>query len=377
MEKFIAILRNFKSSAETIKMDCDCLDCTLTEDERENKNNSRRIDATIKGWKQKQKTEIKLLLLGTGESGKSTFIRQMRIIYDNGFDDEERIKLIGSIMQNILQSMKTLIEAMSILNIDYECKSNIRNAQLILAADSDTFVRQASSKYASAIKELWADAGIQECFVKRPAYQLIDSIRYYVNNIDRITAKGYLPTNEDILHVRIPTIGLVQYTFKIENFRFVMVDVGGQRSERRKWLHCFDNVKAILFLVAISEYDQVLMECDKLNRVIEAKNVFDSICHHNEWFGECGIILFLNKIDLFQEKIMYSDLNRHFPDYKGPKHDDLAAREFILSLFINGKAKRQLYKHYTCATDTENIKIVFCAVKETILDELLKGFGVL
>lgn len=41
-----------------------------------------------------------------------------------------------------------------------------------------------------------------------------------------------------------------------------MVDVGGQRSERRKWIHCFENVTSIIFLVALSEYDQVLVECD-------------------------------------------------------------------------------------------------------------------
>lgn len=41
-----------------------------------------------------------------------------------------------------------------------------------------------------------------------------------------------------------------------------MVDVGGQRSERRKWIHCFENVTSIMFLVALSEYDQVLVESD-------------------------------------------------------------------------------------------------------------------
>ena len=41
-----------------------------------------------------------------------------------------------------------------------------------------------------------------------------------------------------------------------------MVDVGGQRSERRKWIHCFENVASIMFLVALSEYDQVLVESD-------------------------------------------------------------------------------------------------------------------
>jgi hypothetical protein len=39
-----------------------------------------------------------------------------------------------------------------------------------------------------------------------------------------------------------------------------MFDVGGQRSERKKWIHCFENVNALLFLVAISGYDQCLAE---------------------------------------------------------------------------------------------------------------------
>jgi hypothetical protein len=45
-------------------------------------------------------------------------------------------------------------------------------------------------------------------------------------------------------------------------FLFRMVDVGGQRSERRKWIHCFENVTSIMFLAALSEYDQVLVESD-------------------------------------------------------------------------------------------------------------------
>ena len=54
-------------------------------------------------------------------------------------------------------------------------------------------------------------------------------------------------------------------------FHFRMVDVGGQRSERRKWIHCFENVTSIMFLVALSEYDQVLVESD--NEVSTVKPV--------------------------------------------------------------------------------------------------------
>ncbi|KAG8539076.1 hypothetical protein GDO81_021496, partial [Engystomops pustulosus] len=84
----------------------------------------------------------------------------------------------------------------------------------------------------------------------------------YLSDIDRISVNGYIPTQQDVLRVRVPTTGIIEYPFDLENIIFRMVDVGGQRSERRKWIHCFENVTSIIFLVALSEYDQVLAECD-------------------------------------------------------------------------------------------------------------------
>jgi len=95
-----------------------------------------------------------------------------------------------------------------------------------------------------------------------------------------------------------------------------MFDVGGQRSERKKWIHCFENVTAIVFLVAISEYDQVLVEDETVNRMQEALTLFDSICN-SRWFVKTSIILFLNKIDLFKEKLTKSPMGKYFPDYNG------------------------------------------------------------
>lgn len=120
-----------------------------------------------------------------------------------------------------------------------------------------------------------------------------------------------------------------------------MVDVGGQRSERRKWIHCFENVTSIIFLVALSEYDQILFESD--NEVTDSNNLFiaRSCTHHNlflffhpqnrmeeskalfrtiityPWFQNSSVILFLNKKDLLEEKIMYSHLVDYFPEYDG------------------------------------------------------------
>lgn len=99
----------------------------------------------------------------------------------------------------------------------------------------------------------------------------------YLDDLDRITAEGYVPTQQDVLRVRVPTTGINEYPFTISrvvfrylgitiniafpyNLHFRMVDVGGQRSERRKWIHCFENVTSVMFLVALSEYDQMLHE---------------------------------------------------------------------------------------------------------------------
>src|SRR5690606_38946773 len=95
-----------------------------------------------------------------------------------------------------------------------------------------------------------------------------------------------------------------------------MVDVGGQRSERKKWFHCFQDVKAIIFCVALSEYDQKLYEDDLTNRMNESLRVFKDICN-NKWFAEISIILFLNKKDIFKKKIKRIPISVTFPEYKG------------------------------------------------------------
>ncbi|KAF4796472.1 hypothetical protein TURU_083911 [Turdus rufiventris] len=88
----------------------------------------------------------------------------------------------------------------------------------------------------------------------------------YLNDLDRIADSAYLPTQQDVLRVRVPTTGIIEYPFDLQSVIFRMVDVGGQRSERRKWIHCFENVTSIMFLVALSEYDQVLVESDNEKR---------------------------------------------------------------------------------------------------------------
>ncbi|KAK7586218.1 hypothetical protein V9T40_004094 [Parthenolecanium corni] len=335
----------------------------------------------------------------------------MRIIHGSGYSDEDKRGFIKLVYQNIFMAMQSMIRAMDLLKIQYADSSCVEKAELIRSVDFET-VTSFESPFVEAIKDLWADSGIQECYDRRREYQLTDSAKYYLQEIDRVAAPLYLPTEQDILRVRVPTTGIIEYPFDLEEIRFRMVDVGGQRSERRKWIHCFENVTSIIFLVALSEYDQILFESENENRMEESKALFKTIITY-PWFQHSSVILFLNKKDLLEEKIMYSHLVDYFPEFEGPKQDlsaaqefickryletnpdpdrmcyshfttatgpqkdAIAAREFILRMFVdlNPDSEKIIYSHFTCATDTENIKLVFCAVKDTIMQAALKEFN--
>ncbi|XP_031834157.1 G protein alpha q subunit isoform X3 [Nomia melanderi] len=349
--------------------------CCLSEEAKEQKRINQEIERQLRKDKKDARRELKLLLLGTGESGKSTFIKQMRIIHGAGYSDDDKRGFIKLVYQNIFMAMQSMIRAMDLLKLEYADSSNIEKAELVRVVDFET-VTTFESPYVEAIKDLWADAGIQVCYDRRREYQLTDSAKYYLMQIDRVAAPNYLPTEQDILRVRVPTTGIIEYPFDLAEIRFRMVDVGGQRSERRKWIHCFENVTSIIFLVALSEYDQILFESENENRMEESKALFKTIITY-PWFQHSSVILFLNKKDLLEEKIMHSHLVDYFPQYTGEKYDALGAREFILRMFVdlNPDSEKIIYSHFTCATDTENIRFVFAAVKDTILQFNLKEYN--
>ncbi|XP_030582623.1 guanine nucleotide-binding protein subunit alpha-11-like [Archocentrus centrarchus] len=356
--------------------------CCLSEDEKKTIAVDKEIKRILKQQKKKERREIKILLLGTGESGKTTFIRQMRIIHGRGFSEEERKAFAKCIYQNILTAMQAMTGAMTTLRIPYSNPQNEMYAKQL--EDVNTVqVTQLERGNVDAIRRLWADPGIRVCYSRRCEYQLLDSTEYYMNNLDRIGAPDYIPTEQDVLRVRFPTTGIHDYSFTINTITLRIVDVGGQKSERRKWIHCFENVTSLIFLASLSEYDQVLEERETINRMQESLALFYTTIH-SQWFHSTSIILFLNKTDILADKIKTSDLQKYFPNFIGKRQDPEEAMKFIRKLYeqqaINHNNREEwktLYPHFTCATDTNNIRKVFSDVKDTVLLKSLRDYGII
>jgi hypothetical protein len=105
-------------------------------------------------------------------------------------------------------------------------------------------------------------------WAKRAEFQLIESVKFYFDRIDTIKQPNYLPDKDDIIYARVRTSGIVTERYVIDKTPFEMYDVGGQRNERKKWIHCFEGVTAVIFVAALSEYDQKLFEDDSQNRMV-------------------------------------------------------------------------------------------------------------
>ena len=86
------------------------------------------------------------------------------------------------------------------------------------------------------------------------------TIHSYYSNIDRLFARDYLPSDQDVLRSRLRTTGITETLFELGQLNYHMFDVGGQRSERKKWVHCFEGVHCLMFVAALSGYDQCLVE---------------------------------------------------------------------------------------------------------------------
>ncbi|KAI9159210.1 guanine nucleotide-binding protein subunit alpha [Blastocladiella emersonii ATCC 22665] len=352
--------------------------CLQSVESRERKAVNDQIEQQLKDARMQAQKEVKMLLLGAGESGKSTILKQMQLIHGVGYSDEERLAYKEIIYSNVIQSMKVILEAMEMLGIPLGDEANAPQRTLIddqpPQIEGDTLAPEISA----AVRTLWQDSGVQACFLRSREYQLNDSAKYYFEAIDRLADPAFKPTDQDILRSRVKTTGIVETTFRIQELTYRMFDVGGQRSERKKWIHCFENVTAIVFLVAISEYDQVLVEDETVNRMQEAMTLFDSICN-SRWFVKTSIILFLNKIDLFKDKILRSPISKFFPDYAGDTNYD-AACQFFLDKFqgLNQTPdSKQIYAHFTCGTDTTQIKFVMAAVNDIIIKKNLEDCGLL
>lgn len=387
---------------------------------------SSNIDKELEKQRLAEEKKIKLLLLGAGESGKSTIFKQMRILYGKPRNDDD-LRLYGVVARsNTVVAIRKLAGLLKALELEGELEEESKDvyaeaandhsgmtpkdaydqilthvvdpgpnapqdenpidpndwvgtctkAGLAANADAKIFL-----KNVDVIRVLWQSNTMKKVWAKRAMANVIDGHKEYLQDLSRLSSPDYRPSAQDILLARVRTTQVVMERYRIDSIDFEMYDVGGQRSERRKWLDCFDEVDAVIFVAALSEYDQTLAEAKRTNRMVEALELFRSVCN-NRAFRDTSIMLFLNKKDIFAEKIMYSDIatQRPFSDYAGDRRDFDQGVLYFIQKFKDCLVEDEFsdnFIHVTCATDTNNMEFVLDSTKTIIMTDNLRKSGFL
>eukprot|EP00063_Salmo_salar_P028042 XP_014002877.1 PREDICTED: guanine nucleotide-binding protein G(i) subunit alpha-1-like isoform X1 [Salmo salar] len=149
--------------------------CTISQEDKAAMERSKMIDRNLREDRDKASREVKLLLLGAGESGKSTIVKQMKIIHEAGYSEEECKQYRVVVYSNTIQSIIAIIRAMGRLKIDFGDATRADDARQLFVLAGTTAEGVISSDLTGVIRRLWMDSGVQSCFLRSREYQLNDS----------------------------------------------------------------------------------------------------------------------------------------------------------------------------------------------------------
>ena len=220
---------------------------------------------------------------------------------------------------------------------------------------------------------------------RKSEFDVSSCFAYFMEKIDSLGTDGYLPSNDDILRAHSkPKRGIVEEQYTVNGVHTAFYHVGAQRlTERKKWLHLFDDVTAVVFVASLADYSQESGPAERRsNRMCDACATFGEICDH-PGFRNTHMSLFLNQKDRFQEDIHSVSLRNvqpFFDDYSsfmsnlGGSGDEVAdSLQFVVKQFRKQQNEEHQQSfwydrtthHTMCALDSSEMKNVLdCASKD-------------
>lgn len=318
--------------------------------------------------KQAEVPEVKVLLLGSGGCGKTTFVKQMKLNFSK-FSSSDETEAASAIQLNGLKTLKECIEGLNLSESE-------RGVSSVMSSNAKDDVPSALYEDLIAVS-------------KRPdvldylssTHGKSSSQYYFVARAETIYSLDYVhPSSDDILRCRIVTRGMSKINFTVDGSNLCFIDVGGQRSQRRVWTEAMAETTAVVFVASLEDYMLKLEEDPEKSRIKESLEVFERVFHSPK-LRSTPVILLLNKVDLFNERLTDHPVDKYFPDYKGPT-DEKNSLKFIATKYAQrAKSKpteKQLNHIYPItSTDSSNFLTVFESIREELLQSGLTAAGLI
>eukprot|EP01080_Neovahlkampfia_damariscottae_P007179 gene7179-11491_t len=326
--------------------------------------------------KKEKKDEYKLLLLGTGDSGKTTFINQTNLIHDPSYFKKKEKYFKADIFRNLLSGMAIICEYVIDQKLPFKNEENEKFAKNIIDTNDEEeanileiFTKQIHNQMIS----LWKEEIIQNSvLICQKKFGLYENISIYFKTLEEFSPNVYETTKEDVISSTKKTTGITTFPLDVkideQIYKTKIIDTGGQRNERKKWKQCYSkgDISGILFIVSLSEFDQLNYEDNKTNRMTDSLKIFNSILL-DESISKIPVFLIFNKIDIFEEKIKNSssELKELFSDYQDD-FDFETSKKFIQNKYLENNQNNQITVHYSNFKDEKNVQQLLNQILQSI-----------
>ncbi|KAH8116185.1 G-alpha-domain-containing protein [Phellopilus nigrolimitatus] len=233
------------------------------------------------------------------------------------------------------------------------------------------------------LMDLWRNPAVKEVLRKRKI-RLEEQPGFFLNDLGRIAAPNYMPSDDDVLKARLKTVGVSEYKFEMETAagkesgtEWRIIDVGGSRSQRPTWVPFFDDVDAIIFLAPISGFDQVLAEDKSVNRLEDSVLLWKMICS-NKLLANVELVLFLNKCDILDRKLKTGvSLAKYVRSFQSRSNDVETVQKYFRAKFAAIQREyspkpRKFYGFCTSVTEITTTSGILASVRDMVVREHLK-----
>ncbi|KAF2071602.1 hypothetical protein CYY_007074 [Polysphondylium violaceum] len=342
--------------------------------QRQEQQWSLKIDKEIADERITKEGMISILLLGQSGSGKTTIFNKFKAI--GGEPTSELLKCRDTIFLNTISQILILIDRCNKLSTPL-LPENVPRCQIIKTRSNES--AHWTSKDSEDLFHLWNDPAIKNVFEKRNQLQLelSNSAEYFFENLERISKEDYVPSVSDSQQLqKNKSINEVSVSFEGVDYKFI--DINVQNSQIRKWIHCFNDILAVIFVVSLDDYDQYSQE-EEVNKLDLSLDLYSETTN-SMWLQRSGILLFFNKKDLFIEKLKTVPFSNYDAQYTGNNtFEETSAylqNKFMAKTHKGYRSDNQIQSHFVNALDVSEImRTVFTDTKEILLSKVMDLCG--